>query len=257
MAVGRIVVTLRHHIPARREFKYLFPRTRMPELRAALQPWCDLDPYAGPDRRYTVRSLYFDAPDMRLFKANEREAPVRFKARIRCYPASTPWAVFAEIKYREGDVIRKTRDPLPKGDWAAGLRAGGGAALGPFVTRMHQNDLRPVVLVEYRREAWVSRVDEYARVSIDTSLRCQPADRLELEANPRRWRAIDNPLRTFTPESPCVVELKWAETAPSWMFQLTQRLDLLRHSYSKYCYSILALADDQFCDYREAQSIWG
>jgi SPX domain protein involved in polyphosphate accumulation len=245
-------------IPPRREFKYLVDRDRIPALRAAIAPFCRLDAHAKEGRGYRLRSLYFDAPDLRLFHANEREAVSRFKARVRCYPdagASSP--VFAEIKFRDGDVIRKTRTRLPQDDWARGLRAGGGVPLGPFVARMHQHDLRPVVLVEYHREAWVSEVDEYARVTIDRTIQCQAMSRLSLEAHPGRWRTIDHPLLTWTRESPCVLELKWAECAPLWMVQVVQNLDLLRHSFSKYSNSMLSLAEDHFRDSREAQSAWG
>ncbi len=244
------------HIPARREFKYLVDPSRLPALRAALQPWCDLDANAGPDGTYALRSLYFDAPDMRLFHANEREASVRFKARVRCYPEAPGSPILAEIKFRNGDVIRKTRTRLPLDDWTRGLRAGGGA-LDPFVVRMNHHDLRPVALVDYRREAWMSRVDEYARVSIDSLIRCQAMDRLSLEAHPGRWRTIDHPLIAITPSSPYVLELKWADFAPAWMVQLVQGLDLLRQSFSKYANSMLSLAEDQYRDYREAQSVWG
>ena len=144
-------------IPPRREFKYLIPRSRMPALRAALAPYCDRDPNAGADGTYTLRSLYFDTPNLRLYHANESEEPVRFKARVRCYPEAATSPVFAEVKFRNGDVIRKTRTYLPTPDWPSGLRAG--APLDPFVTRMHRYDLRPVVLVDYRREAWMSRID--------------------------------------------------------------------------------------------------
>lgn len=245
------------YIPARREFKYLVDRSRLPALRAALAPWCDLDANAGPDRAYALRSLYFDAPDLRLYHANEREAAVRFKARVRCYPDAPRSPIMAEVKFRHGDVIRKTRTRLPVDDWTRGLRAGGGVALDPFVTRMHQHDLRPVALVDYRREAWMSRVDEYARVSIDSQIRCQAMERLSLDAHPGRWRTIDHPLIAIMPSSPCVLELKWADFAPAWMVQLTEGLDLLRQSFSKYANSMLSLAEDRFRDYREAQSVWG
>lgn len=242
-------------IPARREFKYLIDRSRLPALRAALSPFCGLDAHAGADRAYGLRSLYFDSPDMRLYHANEREAPVRFKARVRWYSDAESSPIYAEIKLRDGDVIKKTRTSLPTPDWASGLRAG--APVGPFGMRMHRHDLRPVALVDYRREAYMSRVDEYARISIDTQIRCQEQDRWSLEANPRRWRAIDHPLQTWMTTSPCVVELKWADYAPSWMVSLVQQLDMLRFSFSKYCYSMLALSEDHYRDYREAQSRWG
>lgn len=250
-------MTRSDHIPARREFKYLVDRKRLPALRRALEPWCDLDRFAGEDRAYRLRSLYFDSPDMRLYHANDREAPVRFKARIRSYPEAPNSPVIAELKFRDGDIIRKTRKRLPGDDWTRGLRAGDGLDLDPFVVRMHRHDLRPVVIVDYRREAYMGRFDDYARVSIDTTIQCQATDRLSLDAHPKRWRAMDTPLLTFTPTSPCVVELKWADCAPPWMVQLAQGLDLLRHSFSKYCYSMLSLADDHHRDYREAQSRWG
>ncbi|MCP4872331.1 MAG: polyphosphate polymerase domain-containing protein [Proteobacteria bacterium] len=247
----------RDHVPARREFKYLMNRADVPALRRALESWCDLDKFAGPDRTYRLRSLYFDAPDMRLYHANEREAPQRFKARVRSYPEAESSPVIAEIKFRSGDVIRKTRTRMPQGDWTRGLRAGGGLDLDPFVVRMHRHDLRPVALVDYRREAYMSRVDTYARVSIDSKIQTQAMHELSLEAHAKRWRAVDTPLLTFTSTSPCVVELKWADYAPPWMVQLAQSLDLTRHSFSKYCYSMLSLADDHHRDYREGQSLWG
>ena len=242
-------------IPARREYKYLVDRGRLPALRAALAPFCTLDPNAGPDRAYALRSLYFDTPDLRLYHANEQEAPVRFKARVRCYPDAPKSPVFAEVKLRDGDIIKKPRTSLPQDDWVSGLQAG--SALNPFATRVHRHGLRPVALVEYRREAYLSTIDNYARVSIDFNIRCQEQPRWSLEAHPRRWRSIDHPLLTWTRESPCVVELKWAEVAPRWMVGLVQQLDLLRHSFSKYCYSMLQLAEDHRRDYREAQSPWG
>ncbi len=248
-------------IPNRREFKYLVPRAHLPALRAALDGLCDLDPHAGPDRTYGLRSLYFDSPGLRLYHANEREAVVRFKARVRCYPDSPGSPVFAEVKRRTGDVIHKSRAKLPDGGWADALGpdgpgAGADDALGAFLSRMHRYQLRPVVLVEYRREAYVSRLDDYARVSIDTRIGCQRQTALTLDA-PRSWRPIDQPWRTWTPMSPCVVELKWARQAPRWMADLVQRVELLRHAFSKYCGAMLALSDDHFRDYRRAQSLWG
>lgn len=242
-------------IPPRREFKYLIDRSVMPALRSAVAPYCDRDPNAGPDGAYALRSLYFDTPDMRLFHANEREAHTRFKARLRWYPESDDAHVFAEIKFRMGDIIRKTRDRLPE-DWQSALRAGSTVPLNPFTVRMLRHDLRPVVLVDYRREAFVSRVDQYARVSIDSAIRCQGVHTPTLHGRSDRWRLVDNPLHTWTAHSPLVLELKWAEFAPKWMVELVQRLDLLRHSFSKYCYSMVALAEDHQRDYRDAQSAW-
>jgi len=247
-------------IPLRREFKYLVPRSDVPALRASLQGLCRLDPHAGPNNSYRLRSLYLDAPDLRLFHANEREAVSRFKARIRTYPDDPEAPVIAEIKDRNGDIIRKIRASLPEEDWTQALKPGGcgaeaPAALHAFTSRVLRHDLRPVCLVQYAREAWVSEWDEYARVSIDSRIECQASHEWTLE-DQGSWRPIDHALLSWTQGSVCVVELKWAEVAPLWMMRLVQELDLLRHSFSKYCYSMTSLSEDHYRDYRRASSTW-
>ena len=248
-------------VPRRREFKYLLPRERLPELRTHLRAVCDPDPNAGPDGTYTARSLYFDAPDLRLFHANEAEAPRRFKARVRGYPDSPGSPVFVELKHRDGDVISKVRARLPADRLEAALSPGGGfdasPELGAFLFQMVRHDLRPVMLVQYRREAWMSRVEDYARVSIDSRVETQATRRTSLDAARGAWRGIDHALMTWTPASSCIVELKWADSAPRWILALVQSMGLLRASFSKYCYGMQSLAEDHFRDYRRAQSRWG
>ena len=249
-------------VPARREYKYLVPLQLLPALRAGIRGLCDRDRFSGPDGTYLIRSLYLDTPAMHLYHANEREAPVRFKARIRSYPGADKALVFVEIKNRDGDVVRKARAPLRPDQWQDVVRRGykntglSGKDLGEFLSKVGRYDLRPVVLVQYRREAWASRFDDYARVSIDTEIVCQAAHRLDLSAH-KEWRPVDHPLQTITTESPCVVELKFAERVPAWMVQVVRHLDLLRASFSKYCYSMFALGEDHLRDYRRASSVWG
>lgn len=234
----------------RREFKYLVPNHVLPRLRSAVAATCAPDRHAGPDGTYRIRSLYLDTPSYDLFYANNREAAERFKARIRCYPDSTS-PVFLEIKTRLLDTIVKTRAPVPRDGWQAiveGKTAASGEASPShaergrerFLALVHSYHLRPVVLVEYRREAYVSAVDVYARATFDTRIACQPRHALELEADPRRWRPVPHPGRTVTEPAYTVVELKFGPRAPEWMVALVRRFDLMRHSFSKYGYALRA-----------------
>ncbi len=246
-------------IPLRREYKFMLPKSRLPELRHHLRASCDRDRNAGPDGTYTARTLYFDAPDMRLFNANEIEASKRFKARVRGYPDTPEAPVFVELKHRDGDIISKVRAKLPKDQLAAALSPGGGfdasPELGAFLFQMIRHDLRPVLLAQYRREAWMSRVEEYARVSIDTEIVTQATDRISMDAT-GDWRPVDHALQTWTKDSCCVLELKWADAIPRWMQALAQSMGLLRAAFSKYCYGMENLAEDHFRDYRRASSPW-
>ena len=245
-------------IPARREFKYLVPRRDVAPIRDALAGLCDPDQHNGPDGTYLIRSLYLDTRDLQLFSANEREAPRRFKARVRGYPEAPGKKVFVEIKNRHGDVIRKTRAGIPRAGWGERLRDYGGGIDDPdldaFLFKMHRYGLRPQVLVQYKREAWVSRLNDYARISIDGHVECQQCNEFTLEANEAAWRPIDSPLPIWLPESTCIIELKWADMVPRWMMQIVQRFELLRHAFSKYCYSMEALSDDHYRDYRRSQT---
>jgi hypothetical protein len=248
-----------HQIPIRREFKYLLPPAMLPELRAQLAGRCTRDPHAGADGTYLLRSLYLDTASLSLYRANEREDAARFKARIRTYPEAPNSPVFAEIKGRQGDVIRKTRAVLTAHSWRdaiAGRLAGPAtAALSAFVIRYHRHHLLPMTLVQYRREAFVSQHDVYARVSIDSEIVCSRANTLSLEPQ-LGWQPVDNAVRSSTKGSICVLELKWAELAPAWMIALVRRLELLRHSFSKYCYSMLTHAEDHHGSARRTTAAW-
>ena len=237
-------------LPERREFKYLVPTRRIDAIRKAASGACDPDCFAGPDGTYRIRSLYLDTDDLRLFKANEREAPDRFKARIRSYPASPMAPVFFEVKRRTLDIIRKARAPVPTHTWRNYLHLTGSrledptlnAQLERFQTLQWMHDLRPKVLVEYRREAYASRIEDYARVTIDSQICCQRANGYDLSAQPNQWRFVDHRWQTLTAEPVCVVELKFANAPPRWMVELVRSLELTRYAFSKYCFSMTAQA---------------
>lgn len=237
------------NIIERYEFKYLVPERLVPEIRAAVRTTSKLDKYAGPDGTYLIRSLYFDTDRFDLYWANDREQADRYKMRARVYPGKTA-PVFLEVKRRVMDVIVKTRAAVPMDRWRDVLAGRSEAleALSPgtregalnFIKRVHRHHLRPVMLVEYEREPYVSEFDTYARLTFDRKIIIQPKEELDFEANPRRWRAVDHTVQTRTREPVCVLELKFERRPPSWMVSFVKRLDLVRYSFSKYCYGVTA-----------------
>jgi SPX domain protein involved in polyphosphate accumulation len=109
-----------------------------------------------------------------------------------------------------------------------------------FVELVHTYHLHPVMLVEYDREAYISTVDNYARLTFDRRIVCQTKDTLDLVADTKRWRSVDHPAQTTTFEPVCVLELKFERLPPRWMVDLVKRHELVRMSFSKYCYSVNA-----------------
>ncbi len=231
----------------RYEFKYLVTGRDIPIIRQTALSVGALDKNASTDGTYTIRSLYFDTYDQLLYQANDRQAHERFKVRVRCYPGhGMPFGrapVFLEIKRRTGDVIRKSRAALAPSLWVAVVRGDEEAlkavpaqvrpAAQAFVEKVLHYHLEPQELVQYQREAFASRIDEYARLTLDTRICSQPALGLSLEGNPRRWRNLDGP-RLLDGGSRTVLELKFQDRPPRWMVALVRRLDLFRLSFSKY-----------------------
>lgn len=233
----------------RYEYKYLVPNSLVPSIRAAVRTTSKIDRYAGPDGTYRIRSLYFDTDKFDLYWANEREQADRFKLRARMYPGKTS-PVFLEVKRRVLDVIIKTRAAIPAKIWREVL-AGHDAALDSlpphirsgalkFLAPYHRHHAKPVILVEYEREAYISDVDSYARLTFDRKICAQMQEELDLEAIPNRWRFIDHRAQTRTQEPVSVLEMKFERRPPRWMVALVQRLDLFRYSFSKYCYGVTA-----------------
>ena len=237
----------------RREYKYLIDAPTAAALRAAIRPFCAIDPWAAKNPRgcYTIESLYLDTPDLALFWANEHEQLDRIKMRVRGYAGVAGSPVFFEVKRRVHDVILKTRGKVPRALWTAILAdpaapipdavAGKDRlAVERFVTIARTMHLRPFTLVRYEREPYFSTIDDYARVTFDTHIRAQVMQRLSFDSNERGWRALDDAITQRTLDSLIVLELKFTTAVPLWMSNIVQRLGLSRRSFSKYGTSIRA-----------------
>ncbi len=231
----------------RREYKYLIDRADVPRIRAAIQPYCSLDKYGQgtPDKRYMIESLYFDTPQLMLFQLNEHETLDRYKLRIRRYPQAPRSPFFLEVKRRVHDVIIKTRAQLrPGADWATLLSdpfvsetlLKTDRALERFFVSLHMIGAVPTELVRYLREAWVSDIDDYARITFDTEIESQSVayDHWSFESDPRKWHWHDASCENDTVRSPVVLEVKFTSQVPIWLVALIDNLGLTRRAFSKY-----------------------
>lgn len=231
----------------RYEYKFLVPGRLIPEIRSVARSTSRIDRYAGDRGDYTIRSLYFDTPSLDLYTANDREQASRFKARVRMYPGATS-PYFLEIKRRYLDVIVKSRAPVPADRWRQAIECDSTtldalpersrSAVLSFAAKVHSHHLEPVLLVQYEREAYVSEVDSYARLTFDRNICAQERTELDFEVDERRWRSIDHVAQTRTSEPATVLELKFERRPPSWMVAMVRRLELVRYSFSKYCYGL-------------------
>jgi hypothetical protein len=228
----------------RYELKYRIPPDLAPRIRDAVRPFVRPDS-ASAHGPYTISSLYFDTTDRLLYQQTLDQAPRRFKLRVRRYRTG-PY--FIECKQRIRDVIVKTRVAISPEAWPHVLRAPDGERwvtsprdlqnLGVFTQRLRRTGAAPLVVVRYEREAFVSLVDDYGRVTFDHRLCALPAVGWELPIDGVGWLPVDSPDRFGLPMSGVVLELKCTATVPLWMSDLVREFGLVRTGFSKYCASV-------------------
>ena len=209
--------------------------------------YCRPDPNHGTRGDYRIRSVYLDGPSLPLLRATLRGDADRFKLRARVY-GDSPEVVHLEVKRKTGAFVRKARARLSVSEWS---RRGAEAAVGPGATRFQSESARlvatPRAMVSYRRRAFQSVVDRYARVTFDREIaasRPGPAERafepagpvLPLDAN-----ALGDRLRVGM----VLLEVKCERRLPTWITRLIRDEGLEPRGFSKYGRAALALSRRQ------------
>jgi len=232
----------------RHELKYLIPEGMIDPISDFASVYCRPDRYSeqSPDGFYSVYSLYFDSPDFLFLRKRMEGVENRFNMRIRTYDKDGGIPCFFEVKQKRDGVIRKYRARVEDDTWQYildspewGFRGcNEKEKAGLFVRLACSYGASPKVLSCYRRKAWVSDVDDYARVTFDRELRCQSEEQCNLIPDPCRMSACDTTAPS-DPECNVILELKCYTTrVPLWMLDLIRYFDLHRGSFSKYVNSI-------------------
>jgi hypothetical protein len=160
----------------RHELKYEIDPLEYNVLKKKLITVLQPDPFMVPNSNYNVRNLYFD--DCHNTALWDKEAGIfkRKKYRIRIYNRSDAYIKF-ERKTKIGAYMLKestriTRDAADKliaKDFNF-LSHTTNKLLQDFYVETRCNLMRPVVIVEYEREAYVHPIGS-VRITFDTQLR--------------------------------------------------------------------------------------
>ena len=231
----------------RHEAKYIVPYSLLTEIRNYLSAYVLRDRHGvGPLPKYLVRTIQLDSRSLALHYAKEVEQLNRFKLRIRTYGTDGRAPYFVEIKRKLGGVIVKSRSVLKADQYSPELFLNPGAHI-PFSSekeRMNYLDFirlsqeigaLPVTMIQYERESYMGRLEEYARVTFDTKICYQMTPSYEFGyVNDRRWRRIDTPTGLRTDCSAFVLELKSKMRIPQWMLDFVRTFDLVREGFCKY-----------------------
>lgn len=218
-------------MPLRHELKYLITPAELGVLRGILKPLLTPDPNGDQNNEYVIRSLYFDTYDDQALEEKIAGVGMRKKYRIRIYNFSDK-VIKLECKHKLGDLISKQSVSIPR-DLADQLIAGDPEGLQrmkhPLLHDMYREMktrlLRPAVIVDYIREAYIHEAEE-VRITFDKHLRTGLFSHDLFDASLPTYPVFDNPVE--------ILEVKYDEFLPSYLQAVLSGITAQRSAVSKY-----------------------
>jgi len=244
----------------RHELKYTIPWRLVDPICRFIEPYCELDFHSSTssDNYYLVNSLYLDTRGFEFLRQRMYGKDGRFNMRVRCYGEQGEPPYFLEVKRKKGVTGIKFRAVASAAEWPAIITDPGFRVLPEDSEKNQRNKERflrlaisyaiePKLLTQYRRRAYVSRVDRYARVTMDTSMKYRVQDHYSLSPDDNMI-SYDNETiyaRDMYTEGVVVLELKSdIGQVPTWMVDLITCFELKQQGFSKYMSSFLVSHQD-------------
>lgn len=219
------------NIPLRHELKYHITSAEMTVLRGVLRPLMQLDPNGNERNEYHIRSLYFDTINDDALEEKIAGVGNRKKYRIRIYNFSDR-VIKLECKSKYGDLISKQSVTIPR-DLAEQLIAGDPEGLQRMrhplfhdvFREMRTRLLRPAVIVDYVREAYIHPAEE-VRITFDKQLRTGLYSSDMFNPGLPTYPVFDDPVE--------ILEVKFDEFLPSYLQSVLSGITAQRSAVSKY-----------------------
>lgn len=215
----------------RHELKYVISAAQLPLLRSRIAGIMQPDRHAGAEGMYNIRSLYFDDYHNRCFFENENGTDPREKFRIRIYNHS-PERIALECKRKERGKTLKASCPLTIEQTQLLMQGKTLPKLedSPALCRkldldMRTHLLRPVVIVEYERIPYIYK-NGNVRVTFDTNM--------SSSASIGDFLSGDIPRRPIMPAGQHLMEVKFDEYLPDFIYRSLNLSQLQQTAYSKY-----------------------
>ncbi len=215
----------------RNEIKYMLSKQEAWLARQRLSQAVARDPYSR-EGGYFIRSLYFDNVANSSYFDRVEGFENRRKYRVRLYEFNAKEIKF-EVKFKYNDSMKKESAWMPV-SYLKRLEAGdiecllshGSAVLKQVYYAFKRDRFRPVVIVDYRRDAFFMDVQDL-RITFDTDLRksSRVADTLKPDAD----------TLPVLEKYHTILEIKYNKFFPSWLEGLLGLRRFQRCARSKYC----------------------
>ena len=214
----------------RHEFKYVLDNLQVEILKARLPQLMDWDPHAGPQGRYEIRSLYFDDFCNSCYRDVENGTDPREKFRIRTYNASDS-RITLECKKKERSMTHKDSCQLSKEQYQKIMSGSFSASdvnsplLEKFYLIQEQRHLQPKVIVAYERTPFVYTFGN-VRITFDRNI----GSSTDISAFFDPYL----PVRPILPLGKNILEVKYDELLPNFLYDAMSLGSLRQTTFSKY-----------------------
>ena len=226
----------------------MLPNDLRHAVESELDHFMDFDPFVKeqPNKKYFVRSLYFDDKFSTAFYEKIDGMLSRKKFRLRTYSASASEIapIFLEQKGRHDNRVFKNRVALAPpllekvdNSISETLQRLDVVESSDNVIRRFQYErlrkrIRPIVLIDYLRRPYISKYDSEFRITLDEQLRAGQSSALFPSSLYKSY-----PVKLgYT-----VMEVKFARHIPAWFHRIIQSYELRRVSVSKICEGMIVL----------------
>lgn len=240
----------------RYELKFLIPEELIDDICEFVEIYCELDPFSArePDKFYKVNNIYLDSPNYLFLKKRLSGIDHRFNMRIRAYGDNPQFPYFCEVKHKTMGIVKKKRAKISDENWAElfenydfegeNIISDDNDYRRHFLRLAFVHNAEPKVFTQYRRKAYASVVDDYARVTFDRDLRFERRSEYDLNPIEENLTHYDHPLN-FYDDNNIILELKCTTQVPKWFQDMISYFNLTRTSFSKYATGVADTLQDK------------
>lgn len=221
----------------RNELKYICTEAELMLLESRMKVLCKRDSHTGPSGCYDIRSIYFDDLNDSCFKDNESGVDPRSKYRIRIYNGDAGRITLEKKSKSHGmtqkDSLLLTRNQFesimsghPRELFLTGNTPDKTPALlNKFESLMYTSGLAPKVIVAYRRTPFVCNAGN-VRITFDRNI-----------GHSTDFNTFFNdviPLVPVMADGTHILEVKYDELLPSFIYEALNLDNLTQTNFSKY-----------------------
>lgn len=231
----------------RYELKYRIPVSLIEPITEYANQYCEMDYYSqiSPGGFYIINSLYLDSINHYMMRRPQGAEFDYSSFRIRSYGLEPKPPFFLESKQKSKDFCKKRRSKVTIENLSdlfhnpSSITAFDPYAdknMRDFLEKVETFGLEPMILTQYRRRAWLSRHDDYARITIDRDLRYMEERNYNVIPDESRMSHYDHQdtFEDLSTSRYAILELKCERKIPLWMVEIVRMFETTWDPFSKF-----------------------